>query len=327
MDIALMLTRRCNAQCTHCSTDCGPAHRQALSSSKVFELMDEAARLTPPGEQPIFRLSGGEPFLDLGQLLAIIRKGVAAGGTVSCVSNAFWASSDEKAAAVVRQVREAGLVSLAVSTSRYHQQYVKIERVRRAVAAAREAGLHTQLKIAYSAQDRQEGLVRAWSRLVGADETQKIPLVPHLRDGASLPEQHYPRRRGLPRGPCPAALLTVREDGAAYTCCTPGGYEPLLQVGNVYESPLDSIRDRFRFDPLLQVLRERGPGHLARRAIAAGHGERLRSSYSDVCELCTHIASDPVLSQCAGEGAQAYRKQWARRVARNMRRRAAASVE
>jgi len=327
MDISLALTRRCNAQCTHCAPDCGPAQTQSLSTEKVFELMDEAARLTPPGQRPIFRLTGGEPFLELGQLLAIIRKAVAVGGTVGCVSNAFWAASDEKATAVVRQIREAGLNNLSVSTSRYHQQFIKIERVRRAVAAARAAGLPTQLKIAYSVQDRREGLVRAWSKLVGADQTQEIPLVPYLRNGAQLPEQDFPRRRGLPRGPCPSALLTVKEDGAAYTCCTPGGYVPLLQIGHVYESSLESIRDRFHFDPLLQVLRERGPGHIARRAIALGHGERLQSSYADVCELCTHIASDPILSQCAREAAQAYRRQWARRVAQNMRREAAASVE
>ena len=33
MEIVVVLTSRCNAQCTHCTTSCGPRARQALSDA------------------------------------------------------------------------------------------------------------------------------------------------------------------------------------------------------------------------------------------------------------------------------------------------------
>lgn len=270
--------------------------------------MDEAARLTPAGERLSFGLTGGEPFLDLAQLCAVIRHGRELGALMTCVTNAFWASSDERARHVVEQVHEAGLRHLGVSTSRFHQQFVRIERVQRAVAAARCQGLTTQLKIAYLASDQAAGLVERWTQAVGADELHSFPVVPYLREGASLPEGDYLRTPGLPEGPCPASILTVREDGAAYTCCNPGGTSPLFHIGNV-QTGLGPVLNRYRFEPVLQAVRGAGPAQFARAAIAAGHADRLRSAYADVCDLCGHIASDPVLSAVARDAARDYRAQ------------------
>ncbi len=311
MDLALILTARCNASCTHCCSDSGPHKREALATGNVLALMDEAARLTPPGERLHFGLTGGEPFLDLAQLAELIRHGMALGALMTCVTNGFWASSEAKADAVIRRIRESGLEHLGVSTSRYHQQFVPLERVGRAVFAAKQHGMTTQLKIAYSAADQDGGLVAKWSEAVGADEVHSFPLVPYLRQGASLPESDYVRSPGLPEGRCPASILTVRENGAAYTCCNPGGTSPLLEVGNVLESGLAATLDRYRFEPVLQVLRGAGPAYLARAAVAAGHGSRLREAYAEQCDLCAHIASDPVLSAIARDAARDYRKQWA----------------
>lgn len=238
---------------------------------------------------------------------------------MGCVTNAFWASSDQKAQAIIARVREAGLAGIAASTSRYHQRFVHIERVKRALNAARAAGMSTMLKIAFSARDEADGLVHEWSDFVGADVVQIFPVVPYLRQGAELAPEDYVRVPGLPEGRCPAQSLTVREDGAAYACCTPGAFEPLLRVGNVFDCSLEDIVDQYQFDPVLQALLERGPVQFARHAMAHGEGARLRRSYADECDLCAHIASDPVLAKCARDSAQQFRKQWAERIADAMR--------
>ena len=312
MELGLIYTRHCNAQCTHCATDCGPYTRQTLPLQKVLALMSEAAQLTPPGEPLNFSLSGGEPFLDLDYLIRVVSHGTALGATVSCVTNAYWASSDRKAGDIVRQVRAAGLTRLAASTSRYHQRYVPIERVRRALTHARGAGMMTLLKVAYTVQDEHAGLIGEWSGFVGAEALQTFPVVPYLRDGGIIGGDELARSAGLPAGRCPAPSLTVREDGRAYTCCTPGAFEPLLQAGDVFESGLQDIVDRFHFEPVFQVLRERGPAYIAKYAAARGGKERLRPAYGDECDLCAHLASDPALAAYARECAGRYREKWAR---------------
>jgi hypothetical protein len=274
----------------------------------------------------MFGLSGGEAFLDLEQLVNVIRHGVGLGATVTCVTNAYWATSDSKAQAIVARVREAGLTHLAASTSQYHQRFIPIERVKRALSAARAVGINTLLKVVYSAPDQQEGLIQQWANFVGADALQAFPVVPYLRQGGELPSDHYVRDPGLPKGPCPSPVLTVREDGAAFNCCTPGGFEALLQVGNVFDHSLDTLVDRYQFDPTFQVLRERGPIHFARHAIKNGEGGRLRSAYADVCDLCAHVASDPTLAKLARESAGTYRSRWATRVAEKMRENASVAT-
>jgi len=319
MNIGLLLTKRCNAQCAHCATDSGPYQTQALPTQKVLSVMNEAAKRLPAGESLLFGVSGGEAFLDLEQLVEVIRHGVGLGATVTCVTNAYWATSDSKAQAIVARVREAGLTHLAASTSRYHQRFIPIERVKRALSAARAAGINTLLKIVYSGPDQKEGLVQRWADFVGADALQAFPVVPYLRRGGELPLEHYVRTPGLPKGRCPSPALTVREDGAAFNCCTPGGFEALLQVGNVFDCSLDALVDRYHFDPVFQVLRERGPIHFARHAIRNGDGGRLRSAYADVCDLCAHVASDATLAKLARDSAKTYRSRWAKRVAGKMR--------
>jgi hypothetical protein len=311
VDLGLIYTRHCNAQCTHCATDCGPYTRQTLPLQKVLALMSEAAALTPPGEALNFSLSGGEPFLDLDYLVTVVSHGTQLGGTVSCVTNASWASSDARAAAIVARIRAAGLTRLAASTSRYHQRYVPIARVRRALTLARDAGMMTLLKIAYTVQDEDAGMIGTWSDFVGAEALQTFPVVPYLRNGGTIGGGELVRSAGLPAGRCPAPSLTVREDGRAYTCCTPGAFETLLQAGDVFESGLQDIVDRFHFEPVFQLLREQGPAFIANHASARGGKERLRPAYGDECDLCAHIASDPVLAGYARDCAAEYRRKWA----------------
>jgi hypothetical protein len=311
MKLGMMLTNRCNAACAHCTTQSGPHKGTALGLPKTLSLMDEAAALTPPGHSPFFGFSGGEIFLDLEQLLEVVRHGAALNADMSCVTNAYWATTEHRTNSVIGRLHQAGLKYLALSTSQYHQRFINITRVRRATLAARAAGIQTLLKIAFSVEDEQQGLVSQWSEFVEADAVQAIPVTPYIREGVTLPDRSYVRSSGLPEGKCPSPLITVREDGAVFSCGSAGAFQPMLQVGTVSESPLEAIADRFNFGAVQRVLRERGPIHFAQRALAQGQGGRLRPGYANECDLCAHIASDAALTRCALDSAQEYRVDWA----------------
>lgn len=313
MDVGLLITARCNAQCTHCATTCGPARTEVLPRNRLFSLMDEAAaiRLELGDAEPLhFSLSGGEVFLDFEQLLEVAAHGKQLGGTVSCVTNAYWATSDERARAMIRALKQAGLTQLAASTSRFHQRYVKLERVRRALLLAKEAGLRTCLKCAQTVSDKQDGWAEAFAKSVAPDETEIFPIVPPLRDGGVLPDHEFIREKGLPKGRCPIPVITVREDGKAYTCCTPGGFEEFLSLGNVFEHSLEGTYRLFHLQGRQRILRFHGPAFFAKALVEKGKGHRLRSAYASVCDLCSHIASDPEMAAAATETAQAYEREF-----------------
>ncbi|HUR41584.1 MAG TPA: radical SAM protein [Verrucomicrobiae bacterium] len=304
MILALILGTRCNAACGHCSTSCGPTRTEVMAEETIVRLMGEAAAAST-GEPLKFALSGGEPFLDLPMLLRVIAHGHRLGGEVTCVSNGYWATSPEKARSVLQSVKGAGLTKLGLSASRFHQEFVKLKRVERALAAGREVGLHCTVKYARPASDPlDEEAIRAWALAAGANEVQIFAVMPHLRAGLTLPEAEYERTEGIPTGTCPAAIFTVRENGDAFTCCTPGSDIPFFSLGNANEARFDELLDRYYAGGVQQILRDEGPIHFARAAAARGLANRLRPSYADVCDLCTHIANDPQLAAVAAECAE-----------------------
>jgi pyruvate-formate lyase-activating enzyme len=306
VELSLLITSRCNASCAHCSTNCGPYRTESLPHSAIFKVMDQAAELSG-SEPPEFYLSGGEPFLDFEGLLEIVAYGKRLGGIVTCVTNGYWATSEEKAHSMLSAVQRAGLAELAVSSSRFHEKFVSRRRVGRVLGAARALGLRCTLKHVHSRSDRRSRrTVSSWAKTAGAAEVQEISLLPHLRTGEKLPEGEFPRRKGLPGGVCPARLLSVNEDGKAYTCCTPGGFTDLLALGSVHETRLEDLRDRFYLGGTQQILRRHGPRYFARDIEARGLGGRLRKAYGGICDLCTHIASDPVLAVAAADASKAF---------------------
>lgn len=308
MQLGLVVTDRCNARCLHCSTSCAPDRTSALPAATIARLMDEAAALRSKCDPCLeFCISGGEPFLDYKTLLAIISYGNCLGAQVTCVTNGYWATSEAKARARLSEVKNAGLSRLGISTSRFHQQFVKLRTVERALRVARELGLPTVLKCAITRRDRSGGnRLAARARAAGADELELFPIVPYLRQGHTLPNEEYLRPRKLPRGRCPAPLLTIREDGEAYSCGTAGAMTEFLAIGYVHRDPLAELQGRFVSRGRQRILRERGPGYFARKIMASGKGNRLRARYAGICDLCAHIASDPELQKVAEHVADEY---------------------
>lgn len=279
--------------------------------------MDEAAQLSDQTDDPSlhFSITGGEPFLDFELLRNIVAHGHRLGAEVSCVSNAYWASSDVKARALLEQLQDAGLDLLAVSASRFHEAYVKRTRVERALRIAQEIGLRSQLKFVTTRSDVEtKAEITAWARNLGVSVVQFIPLAPFLRDGGVVPEAEYPRGLPLPQDACPASIIGVDENGAASMCCTPGTSGAFFSLGNVHAESLADIRDRFHLGGKPQILRDHGPSYFARKVLEHGHGARLRSAYGDVCDLCRHIAHDPVMAPIAEASARQFEREQLRSV-------------
>lgn len=299
MILGLILGARCNASCAHCSKSYGPYRTESLDRATALRLMDEAADIDDGG--PLyFRLTGGEPFLDFEFLLEVVRHGAALGGEVSCVTNAYWAHSDERALQKLTVLRDAGLSALAVSVSQYHQQYVPLQRVRRALATASALGIQTELKGAIIQSDlKSGGLLEEWKRTLDADVINIFPVLPCLREGAELPDEEYYREPGLPHQACPGEVITVADDGIARSCCSPGTPDDFLNIADTTTVPLAEIARRLGESGRHRILRETGPIGFANAVIAEGFGHRLRNAYAGPCDLCWHIRSDPEMRRIA----------------------------
>jgi Radical SAM superfamily/4Fe-4S single cluster domain len=301
MRLGIVLTARCNASCSHCSKGYGPHRTEHISKDDLFRIMDEAAAIDD-GQPLTFDLTGGEPFLDFDLLVEVVFHGSQLGAEVSCVTNAFWARNDELAEAKLKTLRESGLSALSVSVSKFHQEFVPLHRVCTALRTAKELGIWTELKGAITTSDLEPGgPLSEWADTLEATWISIFPILPHLRDGAALPDREYYREVGLPPHRCPGDLVCVDFDGVARSCCTLRGGDPFLVVGDIHRMSLQEIHATFLHAGKQRILRDSGPIAFARGAIAAGLGDRLRKSYAGPCDLCLHVQSDPQLRQVAEE--------------------------
>lgn len=302
MRLGIEITSRCNARCAHCSAACGPQGTAALGTDELRAVMDQAAALNTG--QLEFALTGGEPFLDLAQLRALIAHGRALGAIVGCVSNGFWATSVSRGVEVLAPLADAGLRLLGISSSRFHRAFVPAERVAHALQAARQCGLRTVLKQAVieadlsSAPDADLSAAAAW-----ADEVESFAVIGPGRSQGAVADHELIRPRGIPLGRCPSEDTMIAADGRVLACCSSGPVSELHTLGDIRTATLARALDRLHRDPVHQRLRAAGPASFLPAVVRAGHQARLREGYVDTCDLCTHLASDPQLASVVRDSA------------------------
>lgn len=292
INVGFLYTSHCNAQCIHCSTDCGPKSRVYLDEETISRTIRQAAAIFP--DRPLhICFSGGEPFLDLELICRLLAYARASAAEVTCVTNAYWAVDTEAALCILQRAKSCGLSGLAVSASQFHEPFVSPMRVVTALSAAKEVGLGITLKFpsVFGGESVQEWAAR-WKCDLSGVAVEEFPVMPHLRAGERLPDRAYQRTAGIPAGRCPGAVVTYRESGDAYTCCTPGGFVDSLKIGNVRVDDFETIFNRFATGGMQQLLRAEGPAHFVPHIMRAGLSVRLREEYDGVCDLCTHLLAD-----------------------------------
>jgi Radical SAM superfamily/4Fe-4S single cluster domain len=296
LNVGFLYTSHCNARCGHCSTDCGPKSRTYLDEEAIYRTIEEAAAAVP--DRPLqVCLSGGEPFLDLDLLNRLIARARSRASDVTCVTNAFWATDPDSASAVLERVSASGLTGLAFSASAFHEAFVPSGRVVIGLAAAANVGLKRILKFPVVADGES---AQEWAKRMSCDldgvTVEQFPVMPRVRAGTRLPDAAFRRAPGIPEGSCPSAVITYRETGDVFTCCTPGGFVDPLRLGHVAEEDFHDILSRFVGGGVQQILRKEGPSYFVPHIRRAGLDHKLRDAFEGVCDLCTHLFSDPEMA-------------------------------
>src|SRR5262249_13255242 len=103
--VALMVTRRCNMTCGHCSVESGPDIRREPTER---ELLDHGRRAAAAEVRSI-NLTGGEPMLRPRVVLRLVRAARRLGVATSLTTNGSWGRTAARASRGVRMLRRAGL--------------------------------------------------------------------------------------------------------------------------------------------------------------------------------------------------------------------------
>lgn len=305
MRLGIEVTARCNAACAHCTSACGPTRTARLSTDEIVDVMDQAAAI---GTAPLeFILTGGEPFLDRQQLRRLVAHGTARGAIVGCVSNGFWATSEQRAHQVLAPLQASGLRLLGISSSRFHRGFVPAERVERAITVAAQLGIRTVLKLAMTRRDQDQPDPAAIERAAArADEVERFAVIGSGRSATAIDASEWITSEAIPFGACPSTESKIADDGRFVACCSSGPSSTMFEFGNIRTQSLQSCMKALTNDPVHRELRRAGPAIFLPAVIAAGQSGRLRDAYHDVCDLCTHLLCDPVLTAISRDHAETH---------------------
>ncbi|MEO7038539.1 MAG: hypothetical protein ABI186_00740 [Candidatus Elarobacter sp.] len=266
---------------------------------RIHGLIDEAARIST-FERIVF--TGGECFLLGRELDGLIAHAHGLGFDTRAISNGYWATTDRAALARVTALRVAGLDEMMLSTGRFHQRFVPVERIAHAARATARAGILTRITIEDCDQSEFDD---AWLRAELADAlddgTLAISHDPWITDAGARSETRVTHDRlraagsARPGGGCIKVLttLSVTPDQELIACCGfPLEELPGLRIGSVAETPLDQVIRDAPNDLLKMFLHVAGPMGIADFVARYEPGYTLPGDPVSICDACIALQRD-----------------------------------
>jgi hypothetical protein len=119
--LTILGTYKCTAICKHCCVDSNPWLTQRVSLHDIVSFIEEGSRY-PSVCAVVF--SGGETFLLGDDLVRAVDFATKKGLKTRCVTNGYWAKSLIRGRKRLRELKDAGLCELNLSTGDYHQEWV-----------------------------------------------------------------------------------------------------------------------------------------------------------------------------------------------------------
>jgi len=288
--LAMMITRRCNMSCGHCSVESGP---HIVDEPDEAQLLDWLRQAAAAGVQSV-QLTGGEPMLRERLVLRLLRECRRLGLFASMTTNGFWGQTYREARRRLIALRRAGLGALTVSYDRYHAKFQDHQ---------------SPLNISRAAEDIQFLINVSVVRL--ADDRELVQIVSPFEKFQSTRLRFYDvqqvgRARNIEldslrdesEGFCNACSFpAITDDGRLTACNGPSyfaGQASPLNVGSLRNTPLRTLLERHREDPILDTIRTFGPSGLRDELKQMPEFETFpfRKNYHGLCDLCHHITSD-----------------------------------
>jgi organic radical activating enzyme len=299
-NVGLLLTYHCQASCAHCILRAGPDRHEEVNLEEARDWIRQIAAYRD-GYVRVLSLTGGEPFSNRTRLRTTVEYAAGFGLRISVTSNAFWATTAEKALRTLRSLP--GISFLSLSTDAYHQEYVPFENVRNALRAAAEWDIPTYVTvITDNRSDPAFQRVQAELLELTAPENVRTGLTFPVGRAADMKEGLH---HVLAAEPCPevcqaASSPCIFPDGRVYGCIGPlfelGEHQPLF-LGNARDHSVAEIFDRSEANAVLHALRLWGPAWLIAQMREAGLGKHLPRSFvaDSVCSACHSALSQPAV--------------------------------
>ena len=303
--LGLYYTMRCNAACAHCGVWSAPDRGERMSLEQASRYIHLLAENNKP---KVVVFVGGEPLLHLEDICELTRITQSYGIVAQVSTNAFWASTEERALRTMEALAEAGLGHLALSADSYHSEFIDPKNVGRAFAAARQFGLIRKLQVINSAVSEEgDDLIEA----IGVDPAEILEhshFKIRRRDPDFDPSKWiiFNRHSVAPFGraaflsghaimetleqledfPCFMArkFPIIYPNGDTYACCCTAGFYKEYLVGNLEQQSLKELDAKLEDDVVFEAINKVGPVKLAKAVRSCGVD--MSDGFANPCHAC-----------------------------------------
>ena len=289
--VAIMLTRRCNMSCSHCSVESGPKIKGEPSEE---ELIQSIHSLADAGLKAV-QITGGEPMIREKLVLDLLRIARKRGLSTTMSSNGFWGRKPAAAWRKVAALKRAGLARITISYDRYHAEFQGAEPALNIARAAEWFDLPFNLNVTRVKNDPDLAAL-----IAPFEKRHQLKMrfydVQVIGRARELP---LAEMRGEVSGFCNACCSPALTDDGRMTACNGPAYfldnDSPLVIGSTRETSMQELVDRHNDDPVLETIRRAGPERLLRELEEAGVAREvgIRRHHSGMCDLCIDINSNP----------------------------------
>lgn len=312
-NLVLNVTLKCPLKCSHCCFSSDMFHGGHLSAADVHRCIQQAAEIP---SMEIVHFVGGDPMLHADIVADAVALAASLGLRAGITTSAFWAKSPALASAAVRRLRAAGLTEMTLSYDDPHAEFVPLNFIANAVAAARECDLLLRIAVVVEAGSKitaaslradlglkdepginiYETVANSTGRGEGADEDTQVGRVHHA---------------SAYRGPCESVLhtVTVDHEGGIRPCCGVLPHYDSLKVGHIAEQGIEAAMRAAADDPLYRWIRLEGPVAILAAVTADDPVPMRAEDFDGICTACDRIFRSPDLLARVREAAKARRSQ------------------
>jgi len=129
-----------------CNVSASPEREEEMALAEAKRYVEEVLKL---GEIQNFSISGGEPLLRADDVCELAEYAGSLGLQTRVSTNASWGASEEEAGALVRKLKQAGVVHLWISADAFHAEFVPVATVKNALRAAMQEGMPFYVQSTY----------------------------------------------------------------------------------------------------------------------------------------------------------------------------------
>lgn len=311
---SFVTTDGCTARCSHCLMNCTPNKKNKLQFEQMQKCIDQVVK---EYDVKMIVFTGGESTLLGEDLFRTIRYCTLNFLKTRLVTNAFWATSLERAQRYIEKFRSVGLTEINFSVDDYHEPFVPLENIRNAWQACKGAGFESVIlanshgnndKIvpAYIQEYLGEKIEVAVSngpedneiKEPGKETLYQIYENTLQKSGraASLDSEKFDTIENQENLACccPWAVSdpVVSPLGHVWACCgIPSDNNAILDLGDTNKEKIKTILNRASKDVLLNAIHELGPLKLC-QFVEEHSNIKFNKSFCGVCEICSALTNN-----------------------------------